>query len=174
MRLNYSITEEIYAEVIEYQMKLHNGQKSQVIKYWVSNLIFLGLAVYFLVVRIEYPWWLRLTPMGMAAILMVITTYNRVSIPKRARAVLRRYMRTGILEEGFIGSHKLIIEEGLIRRYYGGVQSEISVEDVGGYQQLTNSLLLVAAGVIFEVIPISILEEDNNQNKLIKAIHLAL
>lgn len=170
MRLNYSITEEIYAEVIEYQMKLHNGQKSRVIKYWVSNLIFLGLAAYFFIVRIEYPWWLRLMPMGMAVILLVITTYNRVNIPKRARAALRRYVRTGVLEEGFIGPHKLIIEDGIIRRSYGAAWSEIPVEGVGGYQQLTNSLLLIAAGVIFEVIPMSILETDNNQDKLIKAI----
>lgn len=170
MRLNYNITEDIYAEVIEYQMKLHNNQRSQVMKYWISNLLFLGLAVYFLVARTEYSWWLRLLPMGMAAILFAMTTFKRVNLPKRARAALKRYLKSGTLAEGFIGQHKLIVEDSMIRRNYGGEWTEISCDDVGGYQQLKDSLLLIAKGVIFEVIPLEVLNENNSRGELIKAI----
>lgn len=170
MRLNYTITEEIYAEVIAYQMRLHNNQKSQILKYFVSNILFCGFAVYFLVTRTDYAWWVRLMPVVMAAILLALSTHKRVNLPGRARAALKRYMRDGTLEEGFIGPHTLIIEKGMVRRGAGSNWLEASCGEVGNLLELEHSELLVARGVIFELIPKTVLNADGNRERLIKAL----
>lgn len=170
MRLNYNITEELYAQVIEYQMRLHNSQRSQVLKYWISNILFCGFAVYFLAARPDYAWWLRLMPLGMAAILLALSTYKRVNLPKRARAALKRYMKSGTLEEGFIGSHTLLVEGGMVRRGVGGNWMEVSCDEVGNLLALQDCELLIARGVIFDLIPKAVLDGESVRERLLAAI----
>jgi len=170
MRLNYNITEELYAEVIAYQMRLHNNQKSQILKYWISNVLFCGFALYFMIVRTEYAWWLRLMPLLMAAVLLVLSTHKRVNLPKRAKAALKRYMRDKTLEAGFIGPHTLVVEKGMVRRGAGTSWTEVSCDEVGNFLDLEHSELMTARGVIFELIPRAVLDADGNREKLHRAI----
>lgn len=99
MKLTYDVTEEIYEEAICYQMKLHNSQRRQVIRYWALNIGFFAVAIYYFIVTKDYPLWRRIYPFGMAAILLGLSTWRRTNLPKRAKSALKRYIRQGVLEE---------------------------------------------------------------------------
>lgn len=171
MRLNFTITEDIYAEVIEYQMRLHNNQRKEVLKYWISNIVFCAVALYFLIDRTEYSWQVRLGPVAMALILFIMSTYKRTNLPKRARSALKRYIKSGTLEQGFIGPHTLIVENGVVKRGVGKDWAEVQCGEVGPeFLELKSSELLIARGVIYEMIPKEVLDKDNQREKLQRAL----
>lgn len=170
MKLNYNITEELYAEVIEYQMRLHIRSRGQVLKYWLSNLLFCGMALYFLVARVDYSWGMRIMPLIMALILLGISTYRRMNVPGRARAALKSFMKDGTLAEGFIGPHTLLVEQGAVKRKAGSKWEELPCKEVGGFLELEHCELMTAGGVIFELIPKSALTQGGNREKLRSAI----
>lgn len=170
MKLNYNITEELYAEVIEYQMRLRIKSRGQVLKYWISNLMFCGVALYFLIARVDYSWGMRVMPLAMALILLGISTYRRMNVPRRARAALRSFMRDGTLAEGFIGPHTLLVEQGLLKRKAGSKWEELPCKAVGGFLELEHCELITAGGAIFELIPKSALDMGGNWEKLKTAI----
>ena len=170
MKITYDVTEEIYEEAICYQMKLHNSQRWQVIRYWGLNIGFFAVAIFFFVTRTGYPLWRRLYPLGMAVILLGLSTWRRVDLPKRAKSALKRYVRQGVLEEGFLGRHTLIVENGKIRRQAGKSWKEIPASSFAGLMDLDKAVLMIAAGVIFDTIPKDALEKDGIRERLLEEI----
>ena len=165
MKLTYQVTEEIYAQVIEYQMKLNFSRPVQKIKYIGLNLVFGAFAVYFAVDRSAYSVWIRFAPLLMALILFALSTWKRTNLSKRAGQTLKRLIASNTLEKEFLGTHTLIFEEDKLRRGYGKNWAELTGMEISGYEQLPDAVILFGKGMIFEIIPNAVLDKNDNRSR---------
>lgn len=172
MKLTYVVTEDIYAEAIRYQRQLQNSQSSSQLRFWGMNLVFAAAAVWFFLVRTAYPMWLRILPLLMAAALIALSAWRRSASPARVKGILRRYIRQGALEEGFLGEHTLLVENGKIRRKAGKGWQDVNASEFGELHDLDRTVLLVAGGVILDTIPRETLDSKDCRRKLLEAIAL--
>ncbi|MBQ6322040.1 MAG: hypothetical protein IJI24_04130 [Lachnospiraceae bacterium] len=170
MKLTYVVTEDTYAEAIRYQRQLQNRQPGQQLRFWGMNLIFLGAAVWFFFARTQYAPTLRLAPLLMAVVLFALSFWRRSSSPARVRGILKRYQSQGMLADGFIGEHTLLVEHGKIRRKAGKSWQDADASAFGALQDLDQTTLLIAGGVILDTIPRKILDQGGNREKLLAAI----
>lgn len=170
MKINYDITEGQYAEVVEYQMRLRNNQPIKKLKFWLSNILFSGFAIYFCILRTEYNWLIRIMPIVMALILLGLSLYPRLMIKKRAEAAVKQYKSNGTLQKGYIGLHTLNIENGIVKRHFANAWTEINCNEVVHLQELRLSTILIAHNVIFEMIPNEVLDKENNREQLESAL----
>ena len=170
MKLTYVVTEETYAEAIRYQRQLQNRQPAAQLRFWGMNLIFLGAAVWFFFARTQYAVTLRFAPLLMAAVLFALSFWRRSSSPARVRGILKRYQSQGMLSDGFIGEHTLLVEHGKIRRKAGKNWQDADASAFGALQDLDRTTLLIAGGVILDTIPREILDKGGTREKLLAAI----
>lgn len=170
MKINYEITEEQYVEVVEYQMRLRNNQPIKRLKFWLSNILFFGLAIYFCILRSDYSWLIRIMPIVMALILLGLSLYPRLKIKKRAEAAVKQYKSNGTLQKGYIGLHTLIIDKGIVKRHFANAWTEINCNEVVHLQKLKFSTILIAHNVFFEMIPNEVLDKEDNREQLESAL----
>ncbi len=166
MKLVYKVDENMYAEAVEYQMNIRYRQPSQVLVYLATSIGFTVLALYFAVTRGEYSWWIRLAPVAMALIVFGLQTYRRTNLPARAKSSTKRMLRQKMLSSGYFGEHTLIVENGQIRCKADGKWTEVQTAAFGALLKQKTVTLLIANGVIFEIIPNAVLEQDNVLHEL--------
>jgi hypothetical protein len=160
MELEYTITRDLYIELIEFQMNLAKNKLSNIISFWVFNTLFLGIALYFFIVR-EYSLIVRITPIGMATILFLIGIYRRRFISFRAKNTFKIYQKLGILQNDFLGKHYLKITESEIILKYGKKVYRLDNYDMPNVVTLKDIVIIVAKGVVFELIPLEYTEKNN-------------
>lgn len=166
MKLTYTITQEHYEDVIAFQLRLQRSKRKSLIQYVLTNAVFVILAVYFLITHPESSLWSRLGVLGMAAVMLLLTTDKRSCSPGKVRRTYKRYVRLKLIQEGYIGPHTLIVGRDAITQKFGQQSNTIEMKRcawVNGEQSIS---MILGGGVIFEIIPNDILDQDDNRARL--------
>lgn len=166
MKLNYTITQENYEDVIAFQLRLQRSKKSSLIQYLITNGIFIMLAVYFFFTHPDSAWWMRFGILAMAVILLLITTDKRSCSPRKVRRTYRRYVRLHLIQEGYLGTHTLIANEKEIIQKYGEQTNTIETRRCAWVNGEKSISMILGGGVIFEIIPNEVLDQNDNREKL--------
>lgn len=168
MRLDYEITQKNYEDVIAFQLRLQRSKRKSLVQYIITNAIFIFLAVYFLIAHPGSSLWVKLGVLAMAAVLLIITTDKRSCSPGKIHRTYKNYVRLKLIHEGFIGPHTLIInpKERTITQKFGTESNTIDFKRCAWVNGEDSISMILGSGVIFEIIPNSILEENNNRVRL--------
>ena len=166
MQLNYTITQEHYEDVIAFQLKLQRSKRRSLIQYIVTNAIFIILAVYFLVTHPESSVWSRLGVMGMAAAMLVLTTDRRSCSPGKVRRTYKRYVRLKLIQDGFIGPHTLLVDKNSVTQKFGDQSNTIEIKRCAWVNGENRISMILGGGVIFEIIPNEVLDQNGNRERL--------
>ena len=158
MQLNYTITQEHYEDVIAFQLKLQRSKRRSLIQYIVTNAIFIILAVYFLMTHPESSVWSRLGVMGMAAAMLVLTTDRR--------RTYKRYVRLKLIQDGFIGPHTLLVDKNSVTQKFGDQSNTIEIKRCAWVNGENRISMILGGGVIFEIIPNEVLDQNGNRERL--------
>ena len=166
MQLNYTITQEHYEDVIAFQLKLQRSKRRSLIQYIVTNAIFIILAVYFLVTHPESSVWSRLGVMGLAAAMLVLTTDRRSCSPGKVRRTYKRYVRLKLIQDGFIGPHTLLVDKNSVTQKFGDQSNTIEIKRCAWVNGENRISMILGGGVIFEIIPNEVLDQNGNRERL--------
>jgi hypothetical protein len=160
MEFEYTITNNLYIELIEFQMNLQKNKLSNKIRVWIFNTLFLVMAIHFFIFR-EYSLIIRIIPAVMATVLFIIVIYRRRFISVRAKNTFKRYKKLGVIEKDFIGKHYLTISQDQIILKYGNKVHGLNNSDVVNVVTLNNIVIIIAKGIIFELIPLEYAGKHN-------------
>lgn len=168
MKLNYFITQKNYEDVIAFQLRLQRSKRKSLIQYIITNGIFIILGVYFLIAHPESAWWVRLGVLAMAAVLLIITTDKRSCSPRKVHRTYKNYVRLNMIQEGYIGPHTLIVnaKDQTIIQKFGNECNTIEIDRCAWVNGENSISMILGSGVIFEIIPNEILDEDDNRERL--------
>jgi len=170
MKLTYTITAEDYQEAIAFQIRLKQKTLFSRLRYWLGSWGLFLVSVYFGAARPEYPLTVRMIPAVIAALMLAIASGIRFSVERRAAGLLRKYVQSGALNEGFLGTHMLSVRRDTILLEYGRHSQKIFCRQVEDLHRCERTSFLMAGGVIFDLIPNAVLDKDGCREELIETI----
>lgn len=170
MKLIYSVSHADYKEAILFQLRQKQKSPLTMLRYWVGNIGFFGLAVFFALSRTAYPPWLRIAPVVVAAIMLALGSYSVFALRAQADRLLKRYIENGTLDKDFWKPHTLIVSQDSLKLSYGGKTMKIPCTDAGAIYRGDSASLLIAEGAIFDIIPNDTLDRDSAGDLLTRTI----
>lgn len=170
MKLTYTITAEDYQEAIAFQLRLKQKTAFSRLRYWLGSWGLLAVAIYFGVTRSAYSLPARILPAVAAAGMLLVVSWMRFHVDRRAARQLRRYLSSGAFDEGFLGFHTLSVRKDTILLEYGRSSHRILCRQVEDLHRCQQTSFLFAGGVIFDVIPNAVLDRDGCREKLVETI----
>ncbi len=168
MKLNYTITQKNYEDVIAFQLRLQRSRRKSLIQYIITNGIFIILAVYFLIAHPESAWWVRIGVLAMAAVLLIVTTDKRSCSSGKIHRTYKNYVRLKLIQEGYIGPHTLIVnpKDHTITQKFGSETNTIELARCAWVNGEDSISMILGSGVIFEIIPNDVLDQNGNRERL--------
>lgn len=170
MKLSYTVTAEEYQQAVAFQIHLKQKTLFSRLRYWVGSWGLLLLAVYFALFRPQYTPLMRILPVAVAALMLAVASGIRFSVQYRAKRTLEKYVKAGVLNEGFLGLHMLSVRKDTILVEYGRTSQKIFCRQVENLYRDEKASYLMAGGVIFDIIPNAVLEQDGNRETLTELI----
>jgi len=170
MKLTYTITAEDYQEAVAFQLRLKQKTLFSRLRYWLGSWGLLVVALYFGWSSPEYSLPVRILPVCAAALMLAVASYVRFGVERRAARELQKYIRSGALNEGFLGVHTLTVRKETILLEYGRNSSKIFCRQAEDLHRSERTSFLIAGGVIFDLIPNTVLDQNDTREKLVGAI----
>ena len=168
MKLTYDITQKHYEDVIAFQLRLQRSKRKSLVQYIITNALFVILAIYFLIDHPESALWVKLGVLAMAAVLLIVTTDKRSCSPGKVRRTYKNYVRLKLIQPGFIGPHTLIInpKDGTVTQKFGSETNTMELRRCAWVNGENSISMILGGGVIFEIIPNEVLDQDDNRRRL--------
>lgn len=166
MDLHYTIEQHHYEDTVAFQLRLRRAKKASALRYYISNGLLCGFAVYFFLFRPEYAWYVRLAPVVIAAVMIALTTAQRSCSPRTIQATVRRYIKLKIIEPGYLGPHSLSIDSQEATLTYGQTSQTIALKQCSLVHGEDSVSFLLGGGVIFEIIPNDVLNTEDHRATL--------
>lgn len=171
INLTYSITDDEYISVLKFQMELKNS-KNRIVKI-VPNLIFLVVAIAFIFMKKDADVLIRFSPLIMALILNIITISTITNNDQRARKLLTKYKKQGIISKDYFSIHTMQVTQDRIAISYKGAHNEAKLVDISRIDIYKNIVMLISNGVVFEIIPKDVVDEHGSLTEMISLIESA-
>lgn len=162
----YTVTADIYEDLIELQIRLKNRTLSQQLKFWGFNVGFLTTAVLFLLLDRDHSLVLRILLLVVAAA-AVVRGALRMFFPRlQAKRTVGEYLKQ--LDEGYLGEHQLYTAGQRLLCRYGSQVKSVSGSAIQSVIPLKSCATLVADGVIFDAVPIRTAQEAQLDDLLLR------
>ena len=174
MNLTYRVEKEDYREAIEFQLRLKQNTLISKISYWVVAWGLVIICIYFALTRTSLSAFVRFAPLVLSSLMLAFASYLRFGIKYRSGKIMQSFEKTGTLEKGYLGKHKLSVNGEFLNLQYGNTNKTIKCSSVGDIYQGEKDSFIIADGVMFEIIPNEVLDRDGNREKLTEEIRCAI
>ena len=161
----YTVTADIYEDLIELQIRLKNRTPSQQLKFWGLNVGFLIAAILFLLLERDYSIVLRILLFAAAAAAAGRGAFRMFFTRLQAKRTVGGYLKQ--LDDGYLGPHHLYTAGPSLLCRYGAQTKSVSGSAIQSIIPLKSCAALVADGVIFDAIPIQVVQETHLDLSLI-------
>ena len=158
----YTVTADIYEDLIELQIRLKNRTPSQQLKFWGLNVGFLIAAILFLLLERDYSIVLRILLFAAAAVAAGRGAFRMFFTRLQAKRTVGGYLKQ--LDDGYLGPHHLYTAGPSLLCRYGTQTKSVSGSAIQSIIPLKSCAALVADGVIFDAIPIQVVQETLSQS----------
>ena len=146
----YTVTADIYEDLIELQIRLKNRTPSQQLKFWGLNVGFLIAAILFLLLERDYSIVLRILLFAAAAAAAGRGAFRMFFTRLQAKRTVGGYLKQ--LDDGYLGPHHLYTAGPSLLCRYGTQTKSVSGSAIQSIIPLKSCAALVADGVIFDAI----------------------
>ena len=162
----YTVTADIYEDLIELQIRLKNRTPSQQLKFWGLNVGFLIAAILFLLLERDYSIVLRILLFAAAAAAAGRGAFRMFFTRLQAKRTVGGYLKQ--LDDGYLGPHHLYTAGPSLLCRYGTQTKSVSGSAIQSIIPLKSCAALVADGVIFDAIPIQVVQETHLDDLLLR------
>ena len=162
----YTVTADIYEDLIELQIRLKNRTPSQQLKFWGLNVGFLIAAILFLLLERDYSIVLRILLFAAAAAAAGRGAFRMFFTRLQAKRTVGGYLKE--LDDGYLGPLILFTAGPCLLCRYGTQTKSVSGSAIQSIIPLKSCAALVADGVIFDAIPIQVVQETHLDDLLLR------
>lgn len=169
LKLRYTVSEEIYTEMLEAQLKRKNKTPLSIILTLLCTVGQMGFLVYMIArgaVTGKHIYILG----AMSLIICVLNIAYRLTTHRRAYVTLKNFIAAGKLSPEFWKGHELRLDENSLVIKHGSLRSAYELRDINGYEELNSAFLLYVGGTVADIIPYTALSD---KSEFIEAIRKA-
>jgi len=158
LKLRYKVSEEIYIEMLEMQLKQRNRRPLSILITLLCTVGQFGLFVYFAATGMLTG--NSIYGVGaMSVACFILNLLYRFTTHRRAKVTLERFKLTGKLHEDFWKDHSFELGSDSLTIRYGALKSVYGLNQLQGYDSLENCFIIYAAGLVADLVPFSALDD---------------
>lgn len=165
MKLRYNISEEIYREMLEMQIKRKNRTPIMLILTFLFTVGQLSVLIY-MTLTTEITTATLLTLFGMSVLIIGLTIFYHFSTKMRAKIALNNFKYAKKIPDDFWKHHEFSLDKTLTVRF-GSLKSQYNLSSINGYEELPSAFLIYCHGKVADIVPYSAIA---NKDDFIDAI----
>lgn len=151
MKLRYKVSEEIYIEMLEMQIKRKNRSPLSLIIGFISTIGQLGLLLYMIFSGAVTG--TSIIPMvAMSAVILAMSGWYFTATKQRAKVTLRNFKYAKKIPEDFWQMHDLSFDETLTVRF-GTLKSKYNLGSITGYGELDSAFIIYSGRTVVDIVP---------------------
>ena len=149
----YEINRDLYLQLLEWQLKMHDRKKSTMVRNLLGPAIFSSFSLYYAISSAFSPFSILLA--GFSIVLWLMMLSKRANTSLRAKNILSRLLDKNAFDESFFSPHTLRMEGDNLSDIYGHFERSVPVSSLRKCVSYKDIIIVPVENGSFAFLPFS-------------------